>query len=370
MVERKEKERGGIVRKILIDEKVLLKITYQKVPIRQMLRLNLTLMEFAVLCNFFAHAKNWTLSVNRIRSTIGKLKGWVETNNALNSLEQKGYIFIREDMYLINLEKINDDYLMIVDNPNLLVPLSSEDPISSSGTTNPSQSDYEVPSSGTTNQTSSGTTNQTSSGTTTKYNRSITNELKQPNNISNTQNQKMSNGLPKVVHSKEPNKISFVEVKRINTNGNVLKVDIILDKVDQQKIEVQNDLTITNGIWSIPEGGFLEGLWKVEFINPNKRILIIDDQFIFKNIAGKLSISIDELSESQIKYFTEERIKLEDVRKRLDSVLSGICPNLREIASGNNSHDKLVKHLTKKYAEMGYQVHKDTLENIRLLYKL
>ncbi len=99
-------------KKIKYDKKYLKDIMrYAKVPVRQILGLDINLQEQALLMHLFSHNDTWGISFNQMSKSFGRKKNRKNIKQAIENIKRKGYLVEGLDSYHIDLEQIQKDYL-------------------------------------------------------------------------------------------------------------------------------------------------------------------------------------------------------------------------------------------------------------------
>ncbi len=100
-----------IMRKpVKYDKKYITEVMrYAKVPVRQILLLDLKPLSHLVLIHLFSHSQKWGISINQISKSFSRTKNRSSIKNSLDELIQKGYLLERNDAFVIDLEKIQND---------------------------------------------------------------------------------------------------------------------------------------------------------------------------------------------------------------------------------------------------------------------
>jgi hypothetical protein len=117
---------------------------YQKAPIRQILTLELTLMQQILLLYFFSNDYNrFAPTIDGICKSFGFKKNRADVVKNLNKLQTLGYL-ITDPAYKVNLEKINADYRLSIakddDDSPAIIKTDSSAPMTDSIATIPSDS--------------------------------------------------------------------------------------------------------------------------------------------------------------------------------------------------------------------------------------
>lgn len=85
---------------------------YNGVPLRQILMLNLSSEQMIVLLNFFSHKADWTIGSKGISErNFYREKNQKRINAIIKKLKDMGYIYETETQYVINLDKIQADFI-------------------------------------------------------------------------------------------------------------------------------------------------------------------------------------------------------------------------------------------------------------------
>lgn len=98
-------------KKIVYDKKYLTeKLNYSKVPVRQILALNLKPLTQLFLIQLFSHSDNWGVSFNQISKSFYHKKNRNDIKKHYEELKLKGYLKEDVDTYYIILTQIQRDY--------------------------------------------------------------------------------------------------------------------------------------------------------------------------------------------------------------------------------------------------------------------
>lgn len=112
-------------KKIVYDKKYLTeKLNYSKVPVRQILALDLKPLTQLLLIQMFSHSDNWGVSLNQVSKSFYHKKNRNDIKNHYGALKSKGYLKEDVDTYYIALTQIQRDYEAFLkkdDNPNTSV---------------------------------------------------------------------------------------------------------------------------------------------------------------------------------------------------------------------------------------------------------
>lgn len=136
-------------KKIVYDKKYLTeKLNYSKVPVRQILALNLKPLTQLFLIQLFSHSDNWGVSFNQISKSFYHKKNRNDIKKHYEELKSKGYLKEDVDTYYIILTQIQRDYedsLKKDDNPTTTVNTATIDSAPTSQHDSPATSDMIEP---------------------------------------------------------------------------------------------------------------------------------------------------------------------------------------------------------------------------------
>ncbi len=100
------------MRKLISIDRVKMKQHgYQGAPIRQICMLNLSAEEQMMLLNLFSHKSDWTIGTKGMSErSFFREKHHKRTNKMISKLKDMGYVSETDTTYIMNLDKIQEDY--------------------------------------------------------------------------------------------------------------------------------------------------------------------------------------------------------------------------------------------------------------------
>jgi hypothetical protein len=136
-------------KKIIYDKKYLTdKLNYSKVPVRQILALNLKPLTQLFLIQLFSHSDNWGVSFNQISKSFYHKKNRNDIKKHYEELKSKGYLKEDVDTYYIILTQIQRDYEAFLkkgDNPTTTVKTTTIDSTPTSHNVSPATNEVIEP---------------------------------------------------------------------------------------------------------------------------------------------------------------------------------------------------------------------------------